>query len=320
MDKIEFYKQTSQYTDIGRYKKDVTLLWEQKCNKSLKQLCLYLMNVTLHRVILQLSIKDNNLSDYGDFSYVDYTTPLSEDDIFLTANAMLGEIYRRDEKGFYLGRPANTRINVTCRYVSILTSAILKANNIPCRSRVGWARYLGKYNQNHWINEYYSDKEKRWIMFDLDDLYDPEFTKLEMFKKNKIAYEYLDIGKNQFYTSARAWLEYRKNSNFIENFRILNRKVDQKMLIANLFLDFFSIMNLEHHYYTLPIAFDKEKCTEKNLKEADEIAKLLLEPNKNFEKLQQIFHDTPKYRMLTSPLVTKEDYSQLIVAKNYKID
>ncbi|MBR4270960.1 MAG: transglutaminase domain-containing protein [Clostridia bacterium] len=320
MDKIEFYKQTSQYTDIGRYKKDVTLLWEQKCNKSLKQLCLYLMNVTLHRVILQLSMKDNNLSEYGDFSYVDYTTPLSEDDIFLTANAMLGEIYRRDEKGFYLGRPANTRINVTCRYVSILTSAILKANNIPCRSRVGWARYLGKYIQNHWINEYYSDKEKRWIMFDLDDLYDQEFTKLEMYRKNKIAYEYLDIRENQFYTSAQAWLEYRKNYNFIESFRVLNRKVDSKMLIANLFLDFYAIMNLEHHYYTLPIAFDKEKYIEKDLKEADTIAKLLLEPNKNFEKLQQIFHDTPKYRMLTSPLVVKEDYSQLIVAKNYKID
>ena len=141
-----------------------------------------------------------------------------------------------------------------------------------------------------------------------------------MYRKNKIAYEYLDIRENQFYTSAQAWLEYRKNYNFIESFRVLNRKVDSKMLIANLFLDFYAIMNLEHHYYTLPIAFDKEKYIEKDLKEADTIAKLLLEPNKNFEKLQQIFHDTPKYRMLTSPLVVKEDYSQLIVAKNYKID
>ena len=317
-DLIKFYKQTSQFTDLDRYNDDAIFLWEQKCKKSLKTLCLYLMNVTIHRVILQLAIKGNDLSEYGDFSYIDYTTPMSEDDIFLTANAMFAEIFRRDEKGFYLGRPTNTRINVTCRYVSILVNAILKANNIAVRSRVGWARYLGPLVQNHWINEYYSEEQKRWIMFDLDDLYDPDFGKLVMYKQNKIAYEYLDIKSNQFYTSAEAWLNYRKNEKFIDNFRILSNKVSVKDLIQNLFSDFFAIMNMENHYYTLPIAFDKEKYTEADLLEVDTLANLMLDVNKNFDKLQDKL-SIPKYRMVTSPLVKKDAFNLLIQTKKYKI-
>ena len=316
---IKFYKQTSEFTDVSRFYDDVINLWENKCKKSLKKLCLYLMNVTLHRVILQLSLKGNNLKEYGDFSYVDYTTPMSEDDILLTANAMLGEIFRRDPKGFYIGRPANTRINVTCRYVSILVSAILKTNGMSCRSRVGWARYLGNNIQNHWINEYYSETEQRWIMFDLDDLYDAEFTNLVTYKENKIAYEYLDIKENQFYTAANAWLEYRKNSNFINNFCVLSTTIDEKILVQNLFLDLYALMNMEYHYYTMPIAFDKAKFSKNDLIEIDNLANLMLDPNSNFKKLQQIYLNTPKYRMLTSPLVKKENFSQIIRMKKYKI-
>jgi len=317
---IEFYKQTGTFTDAGRFKDDLIELWEQKCNRSLKKLCLYLMNVTLHRVILQLGIKGNKLDEYGDFSYIDYTTPMSEDDLFLTANAMLGEIYRRDSKGFYIGRHPQTRINVTCRYVSILTSAILKANGIACRSRVGWARYLGPLMQNHWINEYYSTKEKRWIMFDLDDLYDAEYTDIKMYRENKISEEYLDIKENQFYTAAKAWIEFRKDNNFIKDFRVLSENVDAYLLVQNIFLDFFALFNLEYHYYSMPIAFDKKSYTEADFTELDALAKLMLEPNKNFEKLKEIFEKTPKFRMLTSPLVRKTAFEELIKTKKYKID
>ena len=124
---IEFYKSTSEFTYLGKYKEEAIDLWENKCEKSLKKLCLHLMNVTVHRVIVQMALNGASIKEYGNFDYIDYTNPMSEDDIFLTSSAMFCEIFRRDEKGFYVGRPAEKRLNLTCRYISVLTSAILKA-------------------------------------------------------------------------------------------------------------------------------------------------------------------------------------------------
>ena len=187
---LDFYKQTSMFTDLGKYKEDAIDLWENKCKKSLKELQHYLMSVTIHRVIIQQALIDGSAKyfEYGDLSKIDFKTPVCEDDIFLTATSIFNEIYRRDNKGFYFERPFENKLVLTCRYISVLTSAILKANGIPCRSRAGWARYLreGKC-LDHWVNEYWNEKEQRWIMFDMDDLYDPDFMKYKLYAKNKIS-------------------------------------------------------------------------------------------------------------------------------------
>ena len=65
---LDFYKQTSQFTDLGKYKEDAIDLWENKCKKDLKTLCHYLMNVTIHRVVLQSIINGKELQEYGDAS------------------------------------------------------------------------------------------------------------------------------------------------------------------------------------------------------------------------------------------------------------
>lgn len=319
---IDFYKQTSEFTYLGKYKENAIDLWENKCERSLKKLCLQLMNVTVHRVIVQMALNDINVKEYGNFDYIDFKTPMSEDDIFLTASAMFCEIFRRDEKGFYIGRPAEKRLNLTCRYISVLTNAILKANNIPCRSRAGWARYLRKNKcLDHWVNEYWNDKEKSWVMFDMDDLYDVEYMKFKLYKDNKIATEYLDFGANQFYTAAEAWLNCRKDKNFINNFEYQNSKANRKEVLKYLFLDFLAVMNFEVNYNFLPMAFDKEveSLTNEELKEIDYLATLMLDIDKNFNQIKKLYDNNPKYRMLNSPLVDKDDFTSLINKNQYKI-
>ena len=61
-----------------------------------------------------------------------------EDDILLTAVAIAAELFRLDNKGFTFHRSVENKIVVTCRYVSVLMSAILKVKEIPCRSREGF--------------------------------------------------------------------------------------------------------------------------------------------------------------------------------------
>lgn len=118
------------------------------------------MNSTIHKVIIQIALgNESRFKEYGDFSFVGFDTSMCEDDIFPTAVSMMSEIFRRDNKGFYVDRPTSTRIIVTCRYISVLVAAILKANNIPCRCRAGWAKYLREDELlDHWVNEYWSKK------------------------------------------------------------------------------------------------------------------------------------------------------------------
>lgn len=314
-DILEFYKQTSEFTYLGKYKDEAIDLWENKCQKSLKKLCLYLMNTTIHRVVIQLALKGENVKEYGDLDYVNFTTPMSEDDVFLTASSMFCEIFRRDEKGFYIGRPAEKRINITCRYVSVLVSAILKANGIPCRCRAGWAKYFDeKKNLDHWVNEYYSEEQQRWIMFDLDDYYDSEFMKHELYQKNKISVQYLDFGSNQFYSAAEAYLKYREDKYFVDNLQYGSSCADPKHIMKYLFLDFFAVMNFETNYSFIPMAFDKDlkELTSEELKQLDKLANLMLDVDKNFNKIKKLFDNTPSYRMLNSPLVGKNNFAALI--------
>ena len=278
------------------------------------------MNTTVHRVIVQMAINGRRVDEYGDFSYIDYKTPMSEDDIFLTASSMFSEIFRRDEKGFYIGRPVEKRLNLTCRYISVLTSAILKANGIPCRCRAGWARYLRKNKcLDHWVNEYWNSEENRWVMFDMDDLYDRDYMKFRFYSENKIADEYLDFGKEQFYTAAEAWIEYRKNKKFINNFQYGSSKALAKEVLKYLFLDFLSVMNFEVNYKFFPMAFNKsfDKLSDIELNEIDNLAKLMLNVDANFDDIKYFYDNNPKYRMLTSPLVDNDNFDSLIRKYNY---
>ena len=319
---IEFYKQTSEFTYLGKFKDEAIDLWTNKCHRSLKELCHYLMNTTIHRVIIEKALDGADLHEYGNFDYIDYKTPICEDDIFLTATSIFSEIYRRDENGFYIGRPAEKRLNITCRYVSVLTSAILKANNVSCRCRAGWARYLRENNVlDHWVNEYWNEQENRWIMFDMDDLYDEDFIKYELYLNNKISKEYLDLGSNQFYTAATAWLNYRKDNHFIDEFKYGSSKSIPREVLKYLFLDFMAIMNFEPNYKFMPMAFDKdfEKLSASELEEVDNLATLMLDIDNNFEQLKDLYDNTPKYRMLNSPLVDENDFNSLLRCKKYKI-
>ena len=324
MKTLDFYKQTSQFTFLGKYKEEAIDLWENKCNKSLKNLCWHLMNVTVHKEIIKKVISGYNIRNYGDFNYIDYTTPMCEDDVFLTASSMFCEIFRRDEKGFYLGRPTKHKLVLTCRYISVLTSAILRANGIPCRCRAGWAKYLRHDGQmvDHWVNEYWNEKENRWIMIDMDDLYDEDFSKYDLYIQNNISKEYLDIKGNQFITASEAWLIYRKDTKFLDSLKYDYTNCVEREVLKYLFLDFYAIMNFEANYKFFPMAFEKDfdSLTQSELEEIDELAILMYDVDSNFGKLKDLYDNTPKYRMLTSPLVPKNYFEPLIKSKGYTID
>lgn len=71
-----------------------------------------------------------------------------------------------------------------------------------------------------------------------------------------------------------------------------------------LFLDFNALMNIELPYkYTPDFIYGDnfDKLTTKDYKDIDNLAKLMLEPDKNFDKLKHLWETNKKFRTLNSP-------------------
>ncbi len=292
---LNHYLQFSTYTNPGCY---VDFL------KSLPDDISELGNLITHQVIHRVTLKNGNTNansdkKYGDMDRYPCHRLRCHDDVFLTSLAMVGKLLRLDEKGFKKDRAVEDKIVVTCRYVSVLMASILKSKGIPTRCRSGFAPYLlPDISVDHWINQYWSKKENRWINIDADGFFDD------------LNFSQFNIPDDKFDWAAKTWLDIRtgrKDSNKIVYAAGQN---GLEAAIRAIFYDFHSLMNNEISYNFQPsyISGKFGQLTEKELKEIDNLAKLMLEPDKNFEELVKIWNDEKKFRVLNSPLIGDSDH------------
>ena len=295
---LEHYLKTGTYTYAGPYGD-----YFRSLPDAVDQIGHLVCAQVIHRVTLREgNTNANHKLQYGDMTKFPWHRMRCEDDILMTAVAMTAELFRLDERGFVPDRRTEDKIVVTCRYVSVLMSAILKAKKIPCRSRSGFAPYFqpGK-SMDHWINQYWNKKEERWITFDADGFYDESGMNLGQY----------DIAEGKFDYAARAWLDVRRKN--VNGSRFIYADglgtCSLKAIIRALFYDFHSLMNDEISYRFQPCYVDEkfERLTERDFAELDMLAELMLEPDKNFEELTRIWDTEKKYRIMNSPLVGDSD-------------
>ena len=77
-----------------------------------------------------------------------------------------------------------------------------------------------------------------------------------------------------------------------------------KAALRGLFYDFHSLMNNEIIFLHIP-RYIKEKnfeLTEEEYKELDNLSRLMLNPNDNFDELKYIWENNLKYRILSGAL------------------
>lgn len=291
---LNHYRQAGTYTYAGPYKE-----YYQSLANDISELGKLICSQVIHRITLkQGNTGANEKLIYGDMTKYPWYRLRCEDDVLLTAAAMTAELFRLDNRGFSLQRAAENKIVVTCRYVSVLMSAILKAKGIPCRSRAGFAPYFDdNISGDHWINQYWNDKENRWVTFDADGF----------FNDADLGFNQFDIPENQFHCAADTWLNIRNEKvdgrQFVYGDALGTNSL--KAVIRSIFYDFHALMNNEISYKFQPCYIDGkfEALTENDLMEIDELAKLMLDPDKNFYKLISIWNSNRKYRILNSPLV-----------------
>lgn len=220
-----------------------------------------------------------------------------EDDLFPTAISMISELLRKD-KTYNVNRKAEDKIHVTCRGEAILLAATLKAKGYSARVRSGFAPYI-KYDgvsYDHWIIEYYDEIKQRWVLVDAD----------EHCPDHEMEFDLNDIPRNKFIFGAEAYLGMRTGKYKTEEIYYASdpATLGLKASIRGLFYDFHSLMNDEIIFLHLPkyIQDKNFELSEEEYIELDNLAELLLEPDKNFDKILDIWNNVSKFRIMSGAL------------------
>ncbi|MBR3133742.1 MAG: transglutaminase domain-containing protein [Clostridia bacterium] len=296
-DILEFYKRTSLYTDLGFYKDFMKSLPDD-----ISELCLLQRHQIIHPFDLTETERKNKNSVYGDMTKVDKTSLRYENDMFPTAISMIAELLRRNPN-YSVDRKIEDKIHVCCREQALLLTATLKAKGIPARCRSGFAPYLSESDSagDHWITEYYNEEKGRWVLVDSDMF----FFQNEL-KSNIIDFDLTDIPIEKFIFGAEAYLKLRNNE-LKENeihYASAPRKYGLKGALKGLFFDFHSLMNNEIIFLHTPkyIQYKNFELSEEEYKELDELARLMINPDENFDKLLEIWKKEDKYRIMSGGL------------------
>lgn len=290
---FNFYKQTSLYTDLGLYKNFMKNLPDD-----INDLCILQRKQIIHPVAFDIpNIRKQSNCFWGDMTKVPITRLDYEDDLFPTAISMISELLRKD-KIYSVNRKAEDKINVTCRGEAILLAATLKAKGYSARVRSGFAPYI-KYDgvsYDHWITEYYDEIKQRWVLVDAD----------EHCPDHEIGFDLNDIPRNKFIFGAEAYLGMRTGKYKTEEIYYASdpATLALKASIRGLFYDFHSLMNDEIIFLHLPkyIQDKNFELNEEEYIELDNLAELLLEPDKNFDKILDIWNNKSKFRIMSGAL------------------
>lgn len=290
---FNFYKQTSLYTDLGLYKNFMKNLPDD-----INELCILQRKQIIHPVVFDIpNIRKQSNCFWGDMTKVPITRLDYEDDLFPTAISMISELLRKD-KTYSVNRKAEDKIHVTCRGEAILLAATLKAKGYSARVRSGFAPYI-KYDgvsYDHWITEYYDEIKQRWVLVDAD----------EHCPDHEMGFDVNDIPRNKFIFGAEAYLGMRTGKYKTEEIYYASdpATLGLKASIRGLFYDFHSLMNDEIIFLHLPkyIQDKNFELSEEEYIELDNLAELLLEPDKNFDKILDIWNNKSKFRIMSGAL------------------
>lgn len=288
---LEFYKQTSLYTDLGLYKD-----FAKQLTDDINEICILQRMQIIHPIAFsEPNIREQEKSFWGNMTNVPITRIKYEDDLFPTALSMISELLRKDNN-YSKDRKAENKIHVTCRGQAILLASILKAKGYSARVRSGFATYIHDdgVNYDHWITEYYDNDKDRWVLVDADEHgFGHEF-------------DINDIPRDKFIFGAEAYLGMRGGKYKTEEIYYDSdpATLGLKASIRGLFYDFHSLMNDEIIFLHLPkyIQHKDFVLSEEEYKELDNLAELLLDPDKNFDKLLEIWNNKTKFRIMSGAL------------------
>ena len=124
--------------------------------------------------------------------------------------------------------------------------------------------------------------------------------------ENEMVKDYNDIPKEKFIFGADAYLGIRNGKYKTKEILYASNPptLGLKASIRGLFYDFHCLMNDEIIFLHQPKYIQEKhfELTEKEYVELDKLALLMLDPDKNFDKLQKIWNKKTKFRIMSGAL------------------
>jgi len=196
-----------------------------------------------------------------------------------------------DNSPLHITRNPKKRVVSICRIYSMLLCSILREKGISARARCGFATYfLGGWFEDHWICEYWNEKQKRWIRVDsqIDDI------QIVAYHLDRTKINFLDLPKGVFFPAGVLWKLYRDGfvEGKVEGFSREPKGFGEWYIRGNMLRDFFALNEIEYFYSEEDILMEKnQKLTKKELQLLDKIAEYTSKPDINFTKLRKLYHD-----------------------------
>lgn len=132
------------------------------------------------------------------------------------AASKLARIVALDPRPLTEAREPACRLVGNCRDFSTLLVTFLRHQRVPARARCGFGRYFipGRY-EDHWVGEYWHEAEQRWVLVD---------AQLDALQQEKlgIAFDPLDVPRDQFITGGAGWTLCRTGQADPETFGIFD--------------------------------------------------------------------------------------------------
>jgi hypothetical protein len=133
-----------------------------------------------------------------------------------TVSRMLARILELSAEPLTAARPLERKLVGNCRDFSVLLCALLRHQGVPARARCGFGAYFwpGRF-EDHWVCEVWNAADSRWILVD---------AQLDAFQREAlaIAFDPLDVPRNQFLAGGKAWQLCRSGQADPEKFGILD--------------------------------------------------------------------------------------------------
>jgi hypothetical protein len=290
---LNHYLQFSTFTNPGLYQEKLV----NELPNDVRIIGNLLRKQIVHRVTLANGNTGSNAKlQYGDMTKIPWWRQ-PEDDNLPTASAMLAELYRRDKRGLVADRNEENKLILTCRFVAILMASILKSKGYPARVRSGFDPYAppkAGISSDHWITQYWEDRQQRWITIDVDCCF------------HELQFDPFDMPVSVFDWSADVWLNVRQG--LIEPERFWNAGGHEGLMpIAwELYYDLHCLMNNEIIYLHTPAhtASDKfDSLSAEALNRIDHLAQLMREPDRNFDSLRNLWEFDKEVRLLGGALL-----------------
>lgn len=201
---------------------------------------------------------------------------------------MLKIINEYDPRPLTEKRPPEKRFSGTCRDFAIMLCTILRHQGVPARLRCGFASYFTNgFYDDHWVCEYWNEKESRWILVDpeIDEVYEKEYN---------FTVDIYDLPRDQFLVGGQAWLAVKDGKIDSELCGVLSIGIKGKWFVLNdTVRDLAALNKIEVLPWDEWGLSDKEfeTLTDNEFKLIDKIAEATSPETENFSEIQNLFQD-----------------------------